>query len=68
MAYGVDSWGSMPGKGKRFFSIPQYPDWLWDPLPIYLYHKKASVELRNHLGPKIVIRSYEMSIIEGKSV
>jgi hypothetical protein len=66
-AYGVNSQGSMPGKGKRFFSIPLYQDRLWDPPPFYLYHRKVSMELRNHLGPNIMIRSYKMSIIERKS-
>jgi hypothetical protein len=25
--YGLDSRNSIPGSGKRFFSIPLYPDW-----------------------------------------
>jgi hypothetical protein len=25
MDYGLDSWGSIPGRGKRFFSSPQHP-------------------------------------------
>jgi hypothetical protein len=29
--YGLDSWGSIPSKGKRFFSILQRPDRLWNP-------------------------------------
>jgi hypothetical protein len=24
------NWGSIPNSGKRFFSNPQPPDWLWD--------------------------------------
>jgi hypothetical protein len=27
--YGLDTRGSIPGKGKRFFSTPQRPDMLW---------------------------------------
>jgi hypothetical protein len=29
--YGLDGRGSIPGKGKKFFSTPQRPDWLWGP-------------------------------------
>jgi hypothetical protein len=29
--YGMDSLGSIPGRGNRFFSTPQHPDQLWDP-------------------------------------
>jgi hypothetical protein len=29
--YGLDGWGSLPGRGKRFFSTPQSPDRLWGP-------------------------------------
>jgi hypothetical protein len=29
--YWSDSWGSIPGRGKRFFTFPQRPDRLWDP-------------------------------------
>jgi hypothetical protein len=28
MGYGLDSWGLIPSKGKRFFSTSQHPDWL----------------------------------------
>jgi hypothetical protein len=28
--YGVDSWGSIPSRGKTFFSNPQHPD-VWNP-------------------------------------
>jgi hypothetical protein len=28
MGYGLDGWGSIPGRGKRFFSTPRHPDWL----------------------------------------
>jgi hypothetical protein len=28
MGNGLDGWGSITGTGKRFFSIPQHPDWL----------------------------------------
>lgn len=31
LGYGPDSWGSIPGMGKRFFSSPQCADWLWGP-------------------------------------
>jgi hypothetical protein len=31
MGYGLDSLGLIPGGGKRFFSAPQHPDWLWSP-------------------------------------
>jgi hypothetical protein len=27
----MDGWGSIPGRGKRFFSSPQNPDRLWSP-------------------------------------
>jgi hypothetical protein len=27
--YWLDGRGSIPGKGKRFFSVPQHPDRLW---------------------------------------
>jgi hypothetical protein len=29
--YGLDGRDSIPGTGKRFFSIPQRTDWLWGP-------------------------------------
>jgi hypothetical protein len=29
--YGLDGWGSIPGRGKRFFSTPQNPDKFWGP-------------------------------------
>jgi hypothetical protein len=29
MGYGLNGWGSILDRGKRFFSIPQRPDWLW---------------------------------------
>jgi hypothetical protein len=29
--YGLDGQGSIPGRGKRFFSSLQGPDWLWGP-------------------------------------
>jgi hypothetical protein len=31
MGYGLDCRGSIPGRGKRFFSILQCPDRLWGP-------------------------------------
>jgi hypothetical protein len=31
MGYGLASPGLIFGRGKRFFSIPQCPDWLWGP-------------------------------------
>jgi hypothetical protein len=27
--YGLDVWGLIPSRSKRFFSTPQCPDWLW---------------------------------------
>jgi hypothetical protein len=30
-SYWLDSWASISGKGKRFFSPPQGPGRLWDP-------------------------------------
>jgi hypothetical protein len=53
MAHGVDSQGSIPGRGKRFSSTSQYPEWLCNPLLFYPYQGKISLELRNHLGPEI---------------
>jgi hypothetical protein len=29
--YGLDDWGSIPGRGKGFFLYPLSPDWLWGP-------------------------------------
>jgi hypothetical protein len=29
--HGLDGWGSILGTGKRFFSAPLSPDWLWGP-------------------------------------
>jgi hypothetical protein len=29
--YGLDFWGSIPGRGKIFFFTPQRPDRLWGP-------------------------------------
>jgi hypothetical protein len=29
--YGLDSRGSIPGRGKLFLFYPQRPDWLWGP-------------------------------------
>jgi hypothetical protein len=29
--HGLDGWGSIPDKGKRFVSVLQRPDWIWDP-------------------------------------
>jgi hypothetical protein len=26
MSYGLDTWGSIPDRGKRYFSSPRYPD------------------------------------------
>jgi hypothetical protein len=34
MGYGLDGWGSIPGRSKRFVFFPQPPDWL--PLPTQL--------------------------------
>jgi hypothetical protein len=28
MGYGLDDCGLIPGVAKRFFSSPQYPDWV----------------------------------------
>jgi len=33
---GWEIWGLNPGKGKKFFSSPKCPDWLWGPT-ILLY-------------------------------
>jgi hypothetical protein len=30
-SYELNSWGSILGRGKRFLSFPQCPDWLWGP-------------------------------------
>jgi hypothetical protein len=30
-------WGSMPVRGKIFFSLPKFPDWFWGP-PSFLFH------------------------------
>jgi hypothetical protein len=27
--YGLDGWGLIPGRGKRFFFSPQRSDWFW---------------------------------------
>jgi hypothetical protein len=32
--YVLDGRDSISGKGKRFFSTPQRPDWLWGPLSL----------------------------------
>jgi hypothetical protein len=37
MGYGLDRRGSIPDSGKRFFSTPQHPGWLWGP-PSLLYN------------------------------
>jgi hypothetical protein len=29
MSYELDGQGLIPGRGKRFFSTTQRPDWLW---------------------------------------
>jgi hypothetical protein len=31
MNYGPDGWGSIPGRGKKFLSIPKCPNGLWGP-------------------------------------
>jgi hypothetical protein len=31
MGYRLDGWGSIPGRGKRFFSSPQRPEKFWGP-------------------------------------
>jgi hypothetical protein len=33
LGYGLDDWGSIPGRGRErmFFSSPPRPDWLWVP-------------------------------------
>jgi hypothetical protein len=36
MGYGLDGWGSIPGRAKRFFSTPQHPDQLWGPPSLLL--------------------------------
>jgi hypothetical protein len=30
-SYGLDCWGSITGRGKKFFSTPRRPDWLRGP-------------------------------------
>jgi hypothetical protein len=64
MAYGMDSQGLIPGRGKIFSSTPQYPDWLCNPLHFHLHQGKVSLELRNHFSPWTEIRSCKISIIE----
>jgi hypothetical protein len=32
--YGLDGWGSIPGRGKRFFSTPRASGLLWIPLSL----------------------------------
>jgi hypothetical protein len=34
--YGLDGQGSIPGRGKKFFSTLQRPDWLWCPPSLLL--------------------------------
>jgi hypothetical protein len=36
IGYRPDGWGLIPGRGKRFFSSPQYPEQFWVP-PSILY-------------------------------
>jgi hypothetical protein len=36
MGYGLDDQGSIPDRGKIFFSSPQRPDWFWGPLSLLL--------------------------------
>jgi hypothetical protein len=31
LVYRLEDRGSIPGRGRDFFSSPQCPDWLWDP-------------------------------------
>jgi hypothetical protein len=33
-SYRLDGWNSSPGRSKRFFSSPQLPEGLWDPLSV----------------------------------
>jgi hypothetical protein len=33
MSYGLDRQGSIPGRGRRFFSTPQHSDQLWPTQP-----------------------------------
>jgi hypothetical protein len=46
--YGLDSQGSIPGRGKRFFSTPHYPYWLWGLTSLLLngFHKLSSPEVK----------------------
>jgi hypothetical protein len=37
LRYGLNDWGSIPSRGKIFFSIPQSPHWFCDP-PSLLSH------------------------------
>jgi hypothetical protein len=36
LGYGLDDPGSIPGRGKRFFSSPKQSDQLWDPATLLL--------------------------------
>jgi hypothetical protein len=46
MGYGLDSWVSIPGRGKRFFSTPHHPDWLWGQLSL-LYNGYCGLFLQS---------------------
>jgi hypothetical protein len=62
-SYGLDDWVSIPGRGKRFFSIPQRPDRLWGPPSLLssahqgLFRRRGSVRgvkltIYYHLGSR----------------
>jgi hypothetical protein len=67
--YGLDDLRSIPGRGKRFVSIPQRLDWLWGPLRLLynayrgLFHRGLGgwgVKLITHIY--LVPRSRMMEI------
>jgi hypothetical protein len=45
--YGLDSWGLIPSRGKRFFCIVNCPEWLWGP-SILLFPVKQPVREADH--------------------
>jgi hypothetical protein len=66
MGYGLDGRGSIPGRGKEFFSSPQRSDWLWDPSSLLSNGywgqrvKRQAVKLTTHFNvvPKSRIELY----------
>jgi hypothetical protein len=70
--YGVDGRGSIPGKSKRFPSIPHRPDRLWDP-PSLIFNRYwglfprgvktgRNVKLITHLQQVLKSRMVELNI------